>query len=157
MVEESAEKLRTRFQKSWKGNAARYKSAIRYLFTGIYGSPEPSQWSNLNVIPQIMTHLGIPRGSRPLIVDVMNRCVDNGVHDMCSSEKGLRRKYIILNCVMRQLSIICCTAYVNEWRDYFGTSRFSFTPEKNFIEDDPLVVTNKRGTKKSGISDMSSL
>lgn len=74
-----------------------------------------------------MSHLGIPRGSRRLEVDVLTKCLHNDVHDIdykeetrgrkCAVKKGSEEEYIILKCVMRQLSIICCTAYVNERRD----------------------------------------
>ncbi len=54
------------------------QSAVRYFFTGIFGSTERNKWKELNVIGHIMNYLCIPRGSRQLIVDVLDRCLDCG-------------------------------------------------------------------------------
>ena len=48
-------------------------AAIEYLFSHTFGHAKPQFWKDLNVVPEIMRRLDIPRGSRECVVNILNR------------------------------------------------------------------------------------
>lgn len=141
-------------------------SSIEYLFHHLFGHPKPEFWKDLNMVPEIMRRLDIPRGSRECVVNVLNRCMEQQENCFDTVETRGRKalitsqsseEYIILNGVMRQLSFSAILSEVNMWRKSLNKSIYSWSTIQRFVSNHPLVVTNVRGVIKSGSSDVESV
>ena len=107
------------------GMSQKRQASIEYLYLHVYNSPKPDRWKDLNMVADIMHRLAIPRGSRNSVINVLDRCMneDNNLVDLVENRGrnsliayNSNEDTIILNAVMRQLSITGIFSIINEWR-----------------------------------------
>jgi hypothetical protein len=102
------------------------QKAIEYRFFHHYISPKLETWNDINnIVSNIMGRLGIPRGSSNCVKNVMMKCLNQN-DDIIDVVSGRGRKSlikhnspedtIILNCVMKQLSLENTMEVLNDWK-----------------------------------------
>ncbi len=102
-------------------------------------------------------------------MNILNNCLQQQENGFDSTDKRDHRgrkplikynsceEYIILNGVMRQLSLSGILTEINLWKKSINQDIYSWSTIQRFVCDHPLVVTNITGVMKSGSSDLNSV
>ncbi len=119
----------------------------------------------MKLIPEKMTRLFIPEGSRGVVVKVLENCLKVNRGEEIAKDgrgrphillRGSPEDSIVLNCMMRDLSGEMTTLMLNDYRTENSKQLISYNTLLRFVDNHPLIVSSKRSKRKSGSVDQDS-
>jgi hypothetical protein len=147
--------------------------AIYSVFYSCYGGVDKEFWASNGVIVGIMNRLGIPRGSRQSVENVLDDILlarsEDRTYDPSSKLKncgrqraiieGSSEETLLLRCQEHEMSITQTTCLINEIRASAipPFEALSWSAVASFVRNSPLIHKSKREFQKCGSRDPESL
>ena len=134
------------------------RHALKYCYSYLYGSPPEEVWAEMDLINALCATLEIPYNSRTRVKKFLQNVCRNPSYNIKKNivrnliiKEGSEEAKIICHNMEHDISVSMTTFMLNTWLRSVQKPTVSWSAVENFkLKGTDILVTRKRGTKKSG-------